>query len=111
MVKLYWFKICGFQRTNYSLLVIMQCIYVNCNLCFHETVIDSFAQQFRVFARNKMDYTRNFTFLHEITHHFRINTKPGLHEMAHSFEKNIFYLHEISDEYIIKVMIYALFCV
>ena len=38
-------------------------------------------------------------FLHEILHHFHFNTNPGLHEIAHLFEKNIF-LHEISDEFL-----------
>ena len=36
-------------------------------------------------------------FLHEISHYFRINTKPGLHKIAHLFEIHIFW-HEIADK-------------
>ena len=45
------------------------------------------------------------TFLHEIPHHFRINTKPVLHEIANSFELNNFF-HKIMHEYEILVRIF-----
>ena len=42
------------------------------------------------FSRNSCVVLHEITFLREIPHHFRINTKPVLHEIAHSFEINKF---------------------
>ena len=66
----------------------------DCKLGFHETA-DSLAAIVSSFCRK-------WLYLLEILNHFRINTKPGLHEIAHSFKINIFYLHEIADEYTIN---------
>jgi len=59
-------------------------------LGFHETV-NSLAQQLHGFARND--------FFHEIPHHFCINTKPVVDEIANSFEIYKYFLHKISYDY------------
>ena len=45
----------------------------------------------------------SFAFLHEISHHLRINTNPVLHEIAYSFKIIIF--NKIVHEYGIQVII------
>ena len=49
------------------------------------------------------------TFLYEISHQFCINTKPLLHEIAHSFKIKHF-LHEIVQEYRIEAIKGQNFC-
>ena len=51
-------------------------------------------------------FCTKWLFLHEIPHHFRINTKPVLNESAHSFEINNFFLHKM-HEYEIQVRIFS----
>jgi len=94
-------------------------LWGNCNLELWQTmcIIHNWAQKMCLrhnwdwvgFPRNSRcccasvsRFLHEMTFLHEISHHFRINTKPSLHEIAHSFKITIYFLHEIADEYIIS---------